>query len=178
RSQAHRAGARRTQALPLCVAQRTHGRERLRRPQSLLFAQRRSGRGRRGRCAAAICQRAAAVGALLQRSRNAGMATACRVRSTRRSARISEHGPRQAILAMIPGRIYFDHNATTALAPECLEAMNACLRSGPVNPSSKHSLGERAKRMVTDARLAVAESVGALASEIVFTGSGTESNHM
>jgi cysteine desulfurase len=79
---------------------------------------------------------------------------------------------------MIPGCIYFDHNATTALAPECLDAIIACLRSGPLNASSKHSLGERAKWMLTDARLAVAESLGASASEIVFTGSGTESNHL
>ena len=59
---------------------------------------------------------------------------------------------------MIPGHIYFDHNATTAVAPECLDAVNACLRSGPLNPSSKHSLGEHAKRLVADARLAVAET--------------------
>jgi cysteine desulfurase len=77
-----------------------------------------------------------------------------------------------------PWRIYFDHNAATAVAPECLEAINACLRLGPVNPSSKHSQGEHARRMVMDARRAVAESVGASAAEIVFTGSGTESNHL
>jgi cysteine desulfurase len=78
----------------------------------------------------------------------------------------------------VPERIYFDHNATTAVAPECLDAINACLRSGPLNPSSKHSQGEHAKRMVMDARLAVAEGVGASAAEIVFTGGGTESNHL
>jgi cysteine desulfurase len=45
-----------------------------------------------------------------------------------------------------PQRIYFDHNATTAVAPQCVEAINACLRLGPLNPSSKHSLGDQAKR--------------------------------
>jgi cysteine desulfurase len=79
---------------------------------------------------------------------------------------------------MMPGHIYFDHNASTAVAPECLDAINACLHSGPLNPSSKHSQGERARRIVTDARLAVAEGLNAWASEIVFTGCGTESNHL
>ena len=79
---------------------------------------------------------------------------------------------------MISGRTYFDHNASTAVAPECLDAINACLRLGPLNPSSKHSQGEHARRLVTDARHAVAGSLGAAASEIVFTGGGTESNHL
>jgi cysteine desulfurase len=79
---------------------------------------------------------------------------------------------------MMPGPIYFDHNASTAVAPECLEAISACLRSGPLNASSKHTQGERARRIVTDARTAVAESLGASAREIVFTGGGTESNHL
>ena len=79
---------------------------------------------------------------------------------------------------MICGQVYFDHNASTAVAPECLEAINACLRGGPLNPSSKHSHGEHAKRLVADARHAVADSLGAAGSEIVFTSSGTESNHM
>jgi cysteine desulfurase len=74
--------------------------------------------------------------------------------------------------------IYFDNNATTAVAGECLEAMNACLRLGPVNPSSKHSLGERAKQCVMEARDQVASAFGATAAEIVFTSGGTESNHL
>ncbi len=74
--------------------------------------------------------------------------------------------------------IYFDHNATTAVADECLAAMDACLRLGPVNPSSKHSLGDRAKGLVGGARSAVAEAIGARPAEIVFTSGGTESNHL
>jgi cysteine desulfurase len=78
-----------------------------------------------------------------------------------------------------PGKtIYFDHNATTALADECLAAMNACLRLGPVNPSSKHSLGDRAKELVSAARASVAAAFGAAPAEIVFTSGGTESNHL
>jgi cysteine desulfurase len=74
--------------------------------------------------------------------------------------------------------IYFDNNATTAVSTACLEAMLSCLAMGPINPSSKHSHGERAKRLVMDARHAVASTLGASAAEIVFTASGTESNHL
>ena len=74
--------------------------------------------------------------------------------------------------------IYFDHNATTAVADECLAAMDACLRLGPVNPSSKHSLGDRAKGLVSAARASVAAAFGAAPAEIVFTSGGTESNHL
>lgn len=74
--------------------------------------------------------------------------------------------------------IYFDYNATTAVSPECLEAMIQCLRLGPVNPSSKHGAGERAKQLVADARDSLASALGASAAEIVFTGSGTEANHL
>src|SRR5271167_1713696 len=74
--------------------------------------------------------------------------------------------------------IYFDHNATTAVAEECLAAMDACLRLGPVNPSSKHRLGDRAKGLVGAARSAVAAAFGASPAEIVFTSGGTESNHL
>lgn len=75
-------------------------------------------------------------------------------------------------------RVYFDHNATTAVATQCVEAIDACLRLGPLNPSSKHSLGDHAKRLVLDARQAVSEAFGASPAEIVFTSGGTESNHL
>ncbi len=74
--------------------------------------------------------------------------------------------------------IYFDHNATTAVAEECVAAMDACLRLGPINPSSKHSLGDQAKGLLNAARSAVAASIGAGPAEIVFTSGGTESNHL
>lgn len=74
--------------------------------------------------------------------------------------------------------IYFDNNATTAVSSACLTAMLSCLQMGPINPSSKHSQGERAKGVVMDARHAVASTFGASPAEIVFTASGTESNHL
>ena len=84
----------------------------------------------------------------------------------------------EALAIAPPKRVYFDHNATTAVAPQCLDAIDACLRAGPLNPSSKHSLGEYAKCLTLDARLAVANAFGAAPAEIVFTSGGTESNHL
>ncbi len=74
--------------------------------------------------------------------------------------------------------IYFDNNATTAVSNACLEAVTKCLAMGPLNPSSKHSQGERAKRLLIDARQQVASTFGASPAEIVFTAGGTESNHL
>lgn len=74
--------------------------------------------------------------------------------------------------------IYLDHNATTAVAPECVEAMHECMLSGPLNPSSKHSRGERAKQRLIEARGRLAELLGAGPAEIVFTSGATEANHL
>jgi cysteine desulfurase len=74
--------------------------------------------------------------------------------------------------------IYADNNATTALAPEVLDAMQACLSGCYGNPSSKHRIGEAAKQVVMQARAKIATLLGASPAEIVFTGSATESNHL
>ncbi len=74
--------------------------------------------------------------------------------------------------------VYADNNATTALAPEVLEAMKDCLSECYGNPSSKHRIGEAAKRVVMEARSKVAALLNASPAEIVFTGSATESNHL
>ena len=74
--------------------------------------------------------------------------------------------------------IYLDNNATTPVAPECLDAMLACLRENHGNPSSKHRAGERAKQSVNEARAQVAGLLKAMPAEIVFTSGGTESNHL
>ena len=76
------------------------------------------------------------------------------------------------------GTIYLDNNATTRVAPECLDAVLACLRDEYGNPSSKHAAGDRARRLVNEARAQVAELLGAQSAEIVFTSGGTESNHL
>lgn len=75
-------------------------------------------------------------------------------------------------------RIYLDHAATTPLDPEVLEAMLPYLRDDFGNPSSVHSLGQRARGAIDEARAQVAALIGARDSEIVFTGSGTEADNM
>lgn len=75
-------------------------------------------------------------------------------------------------------KVYFDNNATTMVARECIDAMLECMLLGPTNPSSKHSLGEKARELVIEARKNVAKLLGATPAEIVFTSSGTEANHM
>jgi cysteine desulfurase len=74
--------------------------------------------------------------------------------------------------------IYLDNNATTAVAPEAIEAMVASMRSGPTNPSSKHKAGECSKEAVMQARGEVARLLNCTPPEIIFTSCGTESNHM
>jgi cysteine desulfurase len=74
--------------------------------------------------------------------------------------------------------VYLDHNATTPLAPEALEAMLPYLRTDFGNPSSDHPLGHRARRGVERAREQVAALLGAHPDEVVFTSGGTESNNL
>jgi cysteine desulfurase len=78
-------------------------------------------------------------------------------------------------MADMAERIYLDWNATTPLRPEAKAAMaQAWEMSG--NPSSVHAEGRAARRLVEDARGAVASSVGAEAQNVVFTSGGTEAN--
>jgi cysteine desulfurase len=74
-------------------------------------------------------------------------------------------------------RIYADHNATTALAAEALEAMLPYLREKFGNPSSVHIFGREARAAVDDARARLAGLLGAQEGEIVFTGGGTEADN-
>jgi cysteine desulfurase len=75
----------------------------------------------------------------------------------------------------MPDRVYLDWNATTPLRPEAREAMAAAWNL-PGNPSSVHEEGRKARRVVEDARAAVAGAVGALPRNVVFTSGGTEAN--
>jgi cysteine desulfurase len=75
----------------------------------------------------------------------------------------------------MPDRVYLDWNATTPLRPEARAAMEAAWDlSG--NPSSVHAEGRQARRLVEQARGAVAQAVGALPRNVVFTSGGTEAN--
>ncbi len=75
-------------------------------------------------------------------------------------------------------KIYLDHNATTPLLPEVLEAMKPFWREAYGNPSSIHEAGAEASRAIRKAREEVASLLGARdESEIIFTSGGTESNN-
>jgi cysteine desulfurase len=70
--------------------------------------------------------------------------------------------------------IYLDHNATTPLLPEVVEAMLPYLTTHFGNPSSGHAFGRVAKDAVEKARAQVAALAGASSDEVVFTSGGTE----
>lgn len=74
--------------------------------------------------------------------------------------------------------IYLDHNATTPVAPEVLEAMLPYLREAYGNASSMHAAGQKARAAVDAARDAVARLIGAKPAEIVFTSGGTEADNL
>jgi cysteine desulfurase len=74
--------------------------------------------------------------------------------------------------------IYFDNNATTAVAPEVFDAMRPFLQEEFGNPSSSHDAGKAAKALVENSRESVASLLGAKRStEVVFTSCGTESDN-
>jgi cysteine desulfurase len=75
----------------------------------------------------------------------------------------------------MPDRVYLDWNATTPLRPEARQAMAAAWDMAG-NPSSVHAEGRQARRLVEDARAAVAAAVGARPQDVVFTSGGTEAN--
>jgi cysteine desulfurase len=75
-------------------------------------------------------------------------------------------------------RVYFDHNATTPVAPEVRETVVACLAETYGNASSIHSFGQAAKQRLEAARRRLASLIHANPAEIVFTGGGTESDNM
>jgi len=74
--------------------------------------------------------------------------------------------------------IYLDHNATTPIAPEVLDAMLPVLRTGFGNPSSAHAYGEAARGFVERARGHVATLLECSPDEVIFTSGGTESNNL
>jgi cysteine desulfurase len=74
--------------------------------------------------------------------------------------------------------IYLDHNATTPILPEVVEAMLPYLREHFGNPSSGHVYGARARSGVARAREQVAGLLGCDPDEVVFTSGGTEANNL
>jgi cysteine desulfurase len=75
-------------------------------------------------------------------------------------------------------RIYLDHNASTPVRPEVLEAMSPFFLEKYANASSAHAYGQESRGAIEDARASVAAFLNAMPGEIVFTSGGTESNNM
>jgi len=75
-------------------------------------------------------------------------------------------------------RIYLDHNASTPIRPEVLEAMQPYFLEQYGNASSVHAYGQEARGAVEEARAQVAALLKATAGEIVFTSGGTESDNL
>ncbi|MGL6233993.1 MAG: cysteine desulfurase family protein [Segniliparus sp.] len=72
---------------------------------------------------------------------------------------------------------YLDHAASSPLRPEAVRAMTEAFGLAG-NASSVHAPGRAARRALEEARESVAERLGALPSEVVFTGGGTESDNL
>jgi len=73
--------------------------------------------------------------------------------------------------------VYLDNNATTPIDTAVSEKMSWFLKEHFGNPSSMYPIGREVKKLITKARETVADALGAMRSEIIFTGSGTESDN-
>ncbi|MBI5086413.1 MAG: cysteine desulfurase [Acidobacteria bacterium] len=73
---------------------------------------------------------------------------------------------------------YFDHNASTPLAPEVLAAMERAQRELFGNPSSIHAAGQAARKAVEAARAQVAGLLRCDPKEVIFTSGGTEADNL
>jgi cysteine desulfurase len=71
-----------------------------------------------------------------------------------------------------------DHSSTTPVDVAVIEAMLPFFSDSFGNPSSLYSIGREARRAMEDARAKVADLIGAKKEEIIFTGSGTESDNL
>ena len=76
--------------------------------------------------------------------------------------------------------IYLDYAASAPLLPEAAQAMRALLEAGApfANPSSIHRLGRAARRVLDEAREAMARELGAQPGELLFTSGGTEADNL
>jgi cysteine desulfurase len=74
-------------------------------------------------------------------------------------------------------QIYLDHNATTAVRREVLDAMMPYFGEEYGNSSSVHSKGQNARKAVESARETIGNAIGTEAADIIFTSGGTESDN-
>ena len=74
--------------------------------------------------------------------------------------------------------VYLDHNATTPLDSEVVEAMMPYMTGLYGNPSSVHRFGRLTRDALEQARMQVANFAGAQPKEVIFTSGGTEANNL
>ena len=75
-------------------------------------------------------------------------------------------------------RSYFDHNASTPVSPEAMDAFTQTALACFGNPASIHADGQAARRAVEDARRDVARLLGCQTKEVTFVSGGTESDNL
>lgn len=75
-------------------------------------------------------------------------------------------------------RIYLDHAATSPMHPEVAEKMFSMMKESYGNPSSIHSFGREARRILDEARRSLAKTINAKPAEIIFTSGGTEADNL
>ncbi len=74
-------------------------------------------------------------------------------------------------------KVYLDNAATTELFPEVIDEAKYIMENVYGNPSSLHSIGLDAERVVRSAREMIAKSLGVEAGEVLFTSGATESDN-
>jgi len=74
--------------------------------------------------------------------------------------------------------IYLDNNATTPVDPSVSEKMSQFIKEHFGNPSSLYPIGRKVKEIITETREVIAKAIGAVRTEIIFTGSGTEADNL
>ncbi len=75
-------------------------------------------------------------------------------------------------------RVYLDHNASTPVHPEVLQAMLPYFSESFGNPSSIHGFGRGAKEALEASRETIAHFLGVGPDEVIFTSGGTESDNL
>src|SRR5690606_30397015 len=78
---------------------------------------------------------------------------------------------------MSESRVYLDHAATAPVLPEVIDVVAATMATLG-NPSSLHTSGRLARKVVEESREAVTAALGARPGEVIFTAGGTEADNL
>ena len=77
----------------------------------------------------------------------------------------------------IPIMHYLDNSATTQVCPEAAQAALSAMTQEFGNPSSTHTVGREAKKLLDRSRASVASALGCTPAELIFTSCGSESDN-